>query len=188
MLIIDIQEKVKKDFDKGIDCILKCQIIENDKPTVWCQQHDNIDFHPQHARTFELPSKCGEESTGIVLLLMDIDKPKKEIINSIKDAVDWFKNSEIHGIKVKRIEAPIIVFKYRKSHTDKIVVKDSTAPAIWARFYSLKDNKPFFTDRNSVPVDSLSKVGRERRDGYSWYTYEPQKVLDAYSKWLRRVE
>ena len=184
----DLRAKVEKAFEKGIDCILKCQIVENGKPTVWCQQHDNIDFHPQHARTFELPSKCGKESTGIVLLLMDIDKPSKQIINSIKDAVDWFKKSEIHGVRVKRIQAPEIIFKYRKSHTDKIIVNDSTAPPIWARFYSLKNNKPFFTDRNSVPVDTLSKVGRERRDGYSWYTYEPQKVLDAYPEWLRIVE
>ena len=183
-----IRMKVEKAFDKGIDCILKCQIVENGKPTVWCQQHDNIDFHPQHARAFELPSKCGEESTGIVLLLMSIDHPNQDIISSVKDAVNWFKKSEIHGIRVKRIQAPEIIFKYRKSHTDKIVVNDSTAPPIWARFYSLKYNKPFFTDRNGIPVDSLSKIGRERRDGYSWYTYEPQKVLDAYSKWLRRVE
>ena len=184
----DLQEKVRKAFDKSIDCILKCQIVENGKPTVWCQQHDNVDFHPQHARTFELPSKCGEESTGIVLLLMDIEQPSTKIINSVKNAVDWFKESEVMGIRVKRIQAPEIKFKYRKSNTDKIVVSDSTAPPIWARFYSLKDNKPFFTDRDGIPVDSLSEVGRERRDGYTWYTYEPQKVLDVFPTWLRRVE
>ncbi len=184
----ELREKVNKAFYKGIDCILKCQIKDDSNPTVWCQQHDNIDFRPQYARTFELPSKCGEESTGIVLLLMEINHPTKQIISAVKDAVDWFKANEIHGIIVKRISAPEIVFKYRKSNTDKVVVSDPSAAPIWARFYTLDTNKPFFTDRNSVPVDSLSKVGRERRDGYSWYTYAPQKVLNKYPLWLKRIK
>ncbi|MEJ2618191.1 MAG: pectate lyase, partial [Ignavibacteriaceae bacterium] len=182
------REKISEAFNKGIDCILKCQIKEDGKLTVWCQQHDNIDFRPRGARTFELPSKCGEESTGITLLLMSIKNPSSKIINSVRSAVDWFKNSEIHGIKIERIKAPKVVFKYRTSVTDKKVVKDPSAPPIWARFYTLKGNKPFFTDRNSIPVYSLSEVGRERRDGYTWYTYEPQKVLDEYPVWNERVK
>ena len=182
------RETVKEAFNNGIDCILKCQIKEDGKLTVWCQQHDNIDFRPRGARTFELPSKCGEESTGITLLLMSIEHPNKKIINSVKSAVNWFKNSEIHGIRVERIKAPKVVFKYRTSITDKKVVKDPSAPPIWARFYTLNGNKPFFTDRNSIPVYSLSEVGRERRDGYTWYTYEPQKVLEEYPEWLKKIK
>lgn len=182
------RKEVQKGFDKGMDCILKCQIVENGKLTVWCQQNDNIDFSPRGARTFELPSKCGDESAGIVLFLMSIDHPGKEIINSIKSAVDWFKESELHGIKEETIKAPKVVFKYRTSVTDRIVVKDPNAPPVWARFYTLQTNMPFFCDRNGVAVDSLSEVGRERRDGYTWYNYEPQKVLDKYPSWLKRVE
>jgi len=180
--------KMKKAFDKGIDCILKCQIKDDGELTVWCQQHDNINFKPQHARTFELPSKCGEESTGIVMLLMSIEHPNKKIINSIESAVKWFKASEIHGIKVERIKAPKVVFKYRVSVTDEKVISDPSALPIWARFYTLRGNKPFFTDRNGIPVDSLSQIGRERRDGYTWYTYEPQKVLDGYHFWKERIK
>ena len=180
--------KVKKAFDKGIDCILKTQIVDDGKLTVWCQQHDNINFKPQYARAFELPSKCGEESTGITLLLMSITHPGKAIIKSIESAVNWFRNSEIHGVRVERVKAPKVVFKFRTSVTDKKVVKDPSAPPIWARFYTLEGDKPFFTDRNSVPVDSLSEVGRERRDGYTWYTYEPQKVLDEYPLWKEKIK
>jgi PelA/Pel-15E family pectate lyase len=181
-------EKVSEVFNKGIDCILKCQIKEDGKLTVWCQQHDNIDFRPRGARSFELPSKCGEESTGITLLLMSIKNPSSKIINAVRSAVDWFKNSKILGIRVERIKAPKVVFKYRTSVTDKKVVKDPSAPPIWARFYTLKGNRPFFTDRNSIPVYSLSEVGRERRDGYTWYTYEPQKVLEEYPEWLKKIK
>ncbi len=179
--------KVKIAYEKGLDCILKCQIVENGKLTVWCQQHDEINFKPRGARTFELPSKCGDESADIVLFLMSIKHPSKAIVNSIKSAVEWFKESELHGIREKTIKAPKVVFKYRTSVTDRIVVKDPKAPPVWARFYTLKDNKPFFCDRNGIPVYSLAQVGRERRDGYTWYNYEPQKALDKYSSWLKRI-
>ncbi len=182
------REKVKTAFEKGMDCILKCQIVENGKPTVWCQQHDNIDFSPRGARTFELPSKCGDESAGIVLFLMSIKHPSKAIVNSVKSAVEWFKESELYGIREETVKAPKIVFNYRTSVTDRIVVKDPKAPPVWARFYELGTNKPFFSDRNGIPVYSLSEVGRERRDGYTWYNYEPQKVLDNYSSWLKRIK
>ena len=40
---------------------------------------------------------------------MKIDHPDKRIINSIKKAVEWFKETEIHNIRVERIKAPKIV-------------------------------------------------------------------------------
>jgi len=35
-------------------------------------------------------------------------------------------------------------------------------------------------------VYSLAEVERERRDGYGWYTYAPQKILNAYPKWQQQ--
>ena len=52
---------------------------------------------------------------------MPIDK-NKAIINSVESAVKWFKDSEIHGIKVERVKASKVVFKYRTSVTDKKIV------------------------------------------------------------------
>lgn len=186
---VDISKRseLKKAFYKGIDCILKCQIVENNTSTVWCQQHDEINYQPRGARTFEIPSKCGKESADIVLLLMSINNPSPRIIKAIKAAVKWFSNSKILGIRVKTLNAPKIVYKFRTSVTDKMIIKDSNAPPIWARFYSLRTNKPFFCDRNGIPVDSLSMIGRERRDGYGWYTYDPQKVFDKYAAWIQKI-
>src|SRR6185437_65927 len=36
---------------------------------------------------------------------------------------------------------------------------------------------------DSKVVYSLAEVLRERRDGYGWYTYEPEQVLDRYAAW-----
>ena len=43
-----------KAFDRGIRCILRCQIVVGGKPTAWCAQHDEINDRPRPARTFEL--------------------------------------------------------------------------------------------------------------------------------------
>ncbi|MBN1108484.1 MAG: pectate lyase, partial [Bacteroidales bacterium] len=52
-------KRVKKAYKKGIQIILKTQIIVDGKPTVWCAQHDEITLLPTAARTYELPSFSG---------------------------------------------------------------------------------------------------------------------------------
>lgn len=67
------------------------------------------------------------------------------------------------------------------------MVVDSAAPPIWTRYYELQTHKPLFCNRDSKVVYSLAAVERERRDGYGWYTYEPQKVLNKYAEWKTAI-
>jgi PelA/Pel-15E family pectate lyase len=180
------RQKAKTAFDKGIDCILKCQIKDNGILTAWCQQHDENDFSPALARAYELPSICNDESTGIVLLLMSLDNPSEEIINSIQCAVKWFQDSKIYGIRVNQISAPPVKYPLGISKIDRVVVKDPTAPPIWTRFYELGAHKPLFADRRGKPLYSLAEVDRERRSGYTYYMYNPQKVLNLYPAWQKK--
>jgi PelA/Pel-15E family pectate lyase len=181
-----LREKIKYAFEKGIQCILKCQIVENGKMSVWCQQHDNINFHPRDARKFEPAAICNDESSYIIFLLMRIHNPGQDIIKSIQNAIKWFEDSKIMGIRVEVIKAPYIRYYYHATDKDKIVVKDTTAPPIWARYYELGSHIPLFCNRDSKPVYSLAEVDRERRTGYSWYVYDPQKVLEKYLEWQKK--
>jgi len=52
-------------FNRGVRCILKCQIKVDGKLTAWCAQHDEITFAPRPARSYELVSLSGAESSGI---------------------------------------------------------------------------------------------------------------------------
>jgi PelA/Pel-15E family pectate lyase len=173
-------------YDKGLDCILKTQIVDNGKPTAWCQQYDEVKLTPAWARKFEPPSICNGESCGIVLFLMALDHPSKPIIDAIQNAVIWFQDSKIYNTRVKTISAPKEVTPFRVSLTDRVVVTDSAAPPIWTRYYELKTHRPLFCNRDSKYVYSLADVLRERRDGYGWYTYNPQKVLDHYPQWQQK--
>jgi len=179
----EICYRVKTAFDKGIDCILKCQIEENGVKNVWCQQHDEIDFHPQNARSFEPAAICNGESAGIVKLLMSIDNPSEEIINSVQSAVRWFEESRINGIRVDWVDSTHADFVYHSTDKDRVVVEDPDAPPIWARFYELGTHKPLFCRRDGEIVYSMKEVERERRTGYAWYVDWPQEVLDLYPEW-----
>ncbi len=184
-----MRDKVKASYDKGIQCILECQIVENGVPTVWCQQHDNISLKPVGARTFELASKASSESSDIVRFLIKDKNPDQKIKAAIKNAVAWFKKVEIKNTLVKTISANDTVYKFHEAKFDKIVVTDSTAPPIWTRYYELETDRPMFANRDGHKVYKLSEVSRERRTGYAWYGYWPARILSSdYPKWQKKHE
>ncbi len=180
-----VRQKVTDAYQKGLDCILKCQIKDNGKLTAWCQQHDATDLSPAKARAYELPSICNRESASIVLFLMSLDNPSKEVINSIESAVQWFEDSKITGIRIEYFETPPFKTPLRILTTDVRVVEDPTASPIWARFYELKTHRPLFSNRQSDVFYSLAEVDRERR-AYGWYTDLPKTVMMQYPKWQKK--
>ncbi|MBN1183474.1 MAG: pectate lyase [Bacteroidales bacterium] len=172
-------EKSKIAFDKGIDCILKTQYFQNGVLTAWCAQHDENTLQPAKARSYELPSLSGQESAGIVLLLMSVDNPSDAIKASINNAVSWFEKTKITGSRIER-------YKNEAGEKEKSIVSDSLAPALWARFMELEDNTPFFCDRDGIKKSSLDQIGHERRISYKWYSDAPQEVLDKYPVWKEK--
>jgi len=175
----DYMEKARIAFDKGVDCILKTQVRQNGKLTVWCAQHDRASLAPIKARAYELPSLSGQESDNIVLLLMSLPNPSPEIITAVESAIEWFKNSKIEGLKKE-------FFTNSDGKRDYRMVECTDCPPLWARFYDLETNKPFFSDRDGVKVYSLDQIGHERRNGYSWYNSDGLKVLKVYEKWKKK--
>lgn len=172
----DIVSEATTKFNKGINCILKTQIIVKGKPTVWCAQHDENTFLPAKARSYELPSFSGAESVGIVKLLMEIPDPSPQIIKSVQCAIEWF---ELHKLKNLKWE----YFVNSDGLKDRKVIYDSKAGDLWARFYDLGTELPFVCDRDGIKKDRLEEIGYERRNGYSWYTDSPKEILDIFPAW-----
>lgn len=181
-----LRKRLQDAYNKGLDCIVKTQIIDDGKLTAWCQQHDEVTLQPAWARKFEPPCICNKESAELVLFLMSIKHPDKKIIAAIQGAVGWFEESKIYNTRVKTVAAPRTQTSFKLSVSDRVVVTDSTAPPVWTRFYELKTHRPMFCNRDSKVVYSLAEVARERRDGYGWYNYVPQQVLDNYSEWKKK--
>lgn len=181
-----LRKSVQDACEKGLECILNSQIVSNGRLTAWCQQHSEVDLQPVWARAFEPPSICNGESVPVVLFLMDVDKPDQRIIHAVQSAVIWFEKSKILYTRVETIRSPPEKSQYKTITTDKIVVIDSMAPPIWTRYYELGTERPLFSDRNSKFLYNLAEVSRERREGYSWYTYAPREVLKKYPTWQKK--
>jgi PelA/Pel-15E family pectate lyase len=176
---------------KGIDCILACQIQMAGDQRGWCAQHDEVTLKPALARSYELPSVSGSEGARIARFLMTIDPPTPEIRAAIKGAMAWFEAVKITGIRVEET-----VDTAQPTGEDRVVVSDATAPPIWARFYELGTNKPIFSSRCEVPeceADpfymrrySLAEIENERRVGYAWYGNWPAAAISEYQAWLKK--
>lgn len=145
-----IRQKAAEAVKKGIDCILKCQIVVKGKKTVWCAQHDEKTLEPCKARCYELASLSGGESFKIIRFLMMIESPTREVTEAIESAVAWFDKTKIVGIRVKRVKDIS-----KPKGWDRIVVQDSSSPPMWARFYEIETNKPFFVVETECPSTSF---------------------------------
>lgn len=165
------REACGRAFTKGITCILKCQVRRDGRLTAWCAQHDEITLEPRGARTYELPSVSGMESAGILMLLMSLDDPSPEVAASIRAGVRWYEESRLTGIR-QVIDGG-----------DKRIVADPTAPPLWARFYTLDGNRPFFCGRDGVKRYDIAQIEAERRNGYAWYGEWGRRVLERFARW-----
>ncbi len=171
-----IATAARRAFQKGIGCILACQVEQDGRPTVWCAQHDRHTLAPCKARAYELPSLSGAESANITLLLMSLPQPDPAVIKAVEGAVSWFQKTAI--TRLERED-----FINAQGEKDYRMVEDGNAPRIWARFYEIGTNRPFFCGRDGIKKYRVEEIEHERRTGYSWYNRAPEKVLKQYSKW-----
>ena len=62
------------------------------------------------------------------------------------------------------------------------------APRMWTRFYDLDTNEPFFCGRDGIKKKRVEDIEYERRNGYSWFGKQGEKVLKEYVKWKNNLE
>lgn len=165
----------EKAIERGIECILKCQIVVAGNPTVWCAQHHAETLAPVQARSYEHPSLSGAESAGILRFLMNIEKPSPKVIRSVEAGVAWFGQTRLDG------------YLYRKSNSEPALTKSPNASPLWARFYEIGSNRPIFSDRDGVVKYDLMEIGSERRGGYTWYGNWGAGILKTYKTWPHRT-
>lgn len=170
-------------FERGVECILQTQVRQNGQLTVWCAQHDEHTLLPAKARAYELPSYSGAESANIVLLLMSLENPSPQVIEAVEGAVRWFEVSKITDLRFERFINDEGKRDYRMVPCTANADKGEECPVLWARFYTLEDNRPFFCDRDGEPRFDISEIGYERRNGYGWYNDSGLKVFRQYKKW-----
>ena len=162
------RQRCRNSFQHAIDVIIKCQVDDNGTPAAWCAQHDTITFLPTEGRPHELPSISGYESASLLSFLMTIEKPSKELQQTIHAAVAWLDTHKIDG---KAVED----FVNENGEQDRRLV-DKEGSAVWGRFIQLggasaeQTYNAFFT--------KLKKRGKSRSYtvGGKTYTYTEYEI------------
>lgn len=180
--------RAKAALDRGDDCVLKLQIVQDGKLTGWAGQYDPATLQPAQGRAFELPSIVSQETVEMLRYLMSIQQPSAAQVKSIESAVAWLRRSQIIGVRLEKVMLPKPVqYEYHLATFDYRLVNDPGAPLLWARFYDLKDNSIVLANRDSVRVKDFSEIHPERRSGYSWFGTWPAALLNVeYPAWRVR--
>jgi PelA/Pel-15E family pectate lyase len=112
---------------------------------------------------------------------MGIDHPSAPVIDAIESAIAWFQKTRIEGIRWIPKPAPT-----EPGHFDRVVVHDTAAPPLWARFYEIGTDRPIFSGRDGIVKYDVAEIESERRNGYRWYVDNPAELLQKdYPAWRR---
>ncbi|MCQ2097195.1 MAG: pectate lyase [Fibrobacter sp.] len=175
--IIDDATRAKMSgaMDKAINYLLKAQIVNNGIPTVWCAQHDTANYAPRPARAYELESKSGSESAGVVWFLMNWPNQTPEIQRSVKSAINWYKKTKVTGL----------YFNKSAGRFD-----EKAGSVLWYRFYEVNNDNYFFCDRDGVSTKTqdFTKISEERRTGYQWAGEYGTALLSTEAAYLAALE
>ena len=149
------RSKMNGALEKAIDYLLKAQIINNGTPTVWCAQHDTVNYAPRPARAYELESKSGSESAGVVWFLMNWPNQTEAIQKAVKSAIAWYKKTKVTGLYFNKKQGRF---------------EERAGNVLWYRFYEVNNDNYFFCDRGgaSTKTQDFTKISEERRTGYQW--------------------
>jgi PelA/Pel-15E family pectate lyase len=156
---------------KAVEVILAAEFRMKGKPVGWPQQADPLTLAPASARNFEPAAICSDETTDVLLFLMEQRDPGPAIRRAVVDGVTWLKMSAVYG------KAWISTPDGRK-----LIDRDYGGP-LWSRLYDPATNKPIFGDWDKGIRDDVNEISIGRRNGYGWYVTTPEKTIDTYHIW-----
>jgi PelA/Pel-15E family pectate lyase len=153
----------------AVQYILSSQITQGGTKTVWCAQHDPESFAPLGARSYELASKSGSESVGVITFLMT-QPQTPEIEAAVRAAIAWYKSPDV------QLENTAYVSRPSGNIDDNYnPIQSRSGSTMWCRFYDVNQDTCFFSGR--LPTDDPPGEGKqydimdiepERRYGYQW--------------------
>jgi PelA/Pel-15E family pectate lyase len=169
-----LRRKAAASAAHALRCILATQVLVHGQRTLWAQQQDALTLAPVAGRNYEPAALSTAESTDILLYLMQLPHPSRAVVDAVQHGAEWLKGAAVtnhewvggHGTPGGRHLEP-----------------RAGAPPLWARYYSVDKGVPLFGDRDKTVHDDVNELSLERRNGYSWYSGEPQTALDTYVEW-----
>lgn len=156
------------------DLILRTQVVVGGKRTIWGQQHDALTLAPVGARNFEPPALSSAESADLLHFLMRQPDRSPAVRAAVRDGVAWLAAHGLRDVEWPRTPAGPEGRKLRPA---------PGAGPIWSRYYAIGTGTPIFGDRDRSVHDDVNDISLERRNGYSWFSTDPARVIADYAKW-----
>jgi PelA/Pel-15E family pectate lyase len=154
---------------RGVECLLRTQVVVNGVPTVWGQQHDPLTLEVVPARRYELAGLSGRESASIMTYLMSLPEPDARVERAVRAAAAWFRANAIMGY----------TYDFREG-----LKAEAGAGPIWPRLTEIETGRPIFANRDGVKLYDWNQL-TDRRTGYAWFGTEPASALKKFDKWVK---
>ncbi len=165
-----VRARARADFGRGLDCVLRSQVVVRGVKTVWGQQQDPLTLRPAPARSYELAGLAGRESAWILDFLMELPAPSPRVVAAVHAGAAWF---QAHAIRDSSYAA------------DQVLRVAPGAGPIWARNTEVPSMRPIFANRDGIKLYDWNRL-TDRRSGYGWFGTEPAATLDTFRRWALR--
>lgn len=162
------QQQAREGFRRGVQFLVNAVVVLKGRPTVWAAQHHPLTLTPVAARKFEQASLVSTESAKLLALLLGKASDQLGVHRTLCYGALWLQ----HQIKDK---------KWQRTATGSSLEPEK-GRVLWARFYSLSDEKPVFFDRDGQTYSDVNQLSLERQQGYGWYQAEGKIFLKAWAK------
>jgi PelA/Pel-15E family pectate lyase len=173
----ELRSQAAASEQRGLACLLRCQVKVGPRLTAWPQQCDMLTLAPASARNYEMPAVSSGESAAILGYLMTIERPSADVIKAVHAAAAWMEETKLHDV----------AWGPAKDGSGKTLLPAPGAGPLWARYYEIGSNRPLFGDRDKSIHDDVNGISRERRNGYGWYGNGPARMLAQYAAWARHI-
>ncbi len=150
------KKEARERMEKGVDLLLKLQVVTDGRKTIWAAQYDPKTLEPAAARKFEPVSLATAESAGVMSFLATLERTS-EIDEALQAGLAWFEANGVEG------------YRYGGKGESRLLYRDDEGTKLWARFYDIQTGKAVLGRRDGRIVESVDELDEERREGYAWY-------------------
>ncbi len=175
-----LRQRAKAAVDRGITCLVDCQVRIEEKPSVWCAQHDPLSLAPVAARLKEPPSLSGSESADLLKFFMRKAPVTPATTLAIEGGIAWLEAHRIPNLRQT---------KNAQGKTD-YVTDPASQETWWARFYDVQTARPIFAGAQDGKIyDSFQEMALHNKVAYDYFTSRPAAVIGKEAeRWRQRVK
>lgn len=158
---------------RAIGLFVATQQAQGGKRTGWGQQFDALSLALAGARNFEPAALATPESTGVLLLLMRLPDPPREVREAVHAGVAWLRSAALRDV----------AWTSTTPEGGRRLLAVPGASEIWSRYYDARSLKPVFGERDRSVHDDVNELQIERRNGYAWFGTVPGRAIERYAAW-----